>query len=293
MHTWLIHPYQLLRKQADAGTLHHGTILYGKADIGKQLLAADLARYLLCHRPNQGGVCGTCQSCSLFSAGSHPDYHVLESETSIGVDQIREAIKNLESTAHLSGAKVLIVKDSHAMTLSAANALLKTLEEPTASTFIILLTDQFNKLLPTIRSRCQKIKVSVSSRDEVDNWLQQEQLLTASELCDMYWDRPLLLQQLLLDKDNEHFSQQIPRVLLGEIDLLSFCEKQAPNTRPILEWLTHWIAKYARKELSETRVLAIHKIHKEVNTALKLVSQPGINKSLLLSKTLSNVREGL
>ena len=135
----------------------HAYLLHGPAGIGKRALAERLMARLLCSTPQGMDACGQCKSCLLLAAGTHPDNFILEPEEAdkpIKVDQVRELVDFVVQTAQLGGRKVVLLEPAEAMNLNAANALLKSLEEPSGDTVLLLISHQPSRLLPTIKSRC-------------------------------------------------------------------------------------------------------------------------------------------
>jgi DNA polymerase-3 subunit delta' len=113
--------------------------------------------YLLCRQPTGMGACGQCKACHLLAAGTHPDNFILQPEEPdkpIKVDQVRDLVSFVVQTAQLGGRKVVLVEPAEAMNLNAANALLKSLEEPSGDTVLLLISHQPSRLLPTVKSRC-------------------------------------------------------------------------------------------------------------------------------------------
>ncbi len=138
----------------------HAYLLHGPQGIGKRALAERLMALLLCQRPQAGDACGQCKACLLLQAGTHPDHFVLQPEEAdkpIKVDQVRELVAFVVQTAQLGGRKVVVIEPAEAMNLNAANALLKSLEEPSGDTVLVLVSHQPSRLLPTVKSRCQQI----------------------------------------------------------------------------------------------------------------------------------------
>jgi len=120
-------------------------------------------------------ACGLCPGCQMLAAGSHPDYHVIEPEGQfIKVAQIRKVTQSLSLSAHRGGYKVAVVYSAGQMNLASANALLKTLEEPTERTCLILVSDESDRLLPTITSRCRLLPVVPPSAAQLAKWLGQD-----------------------------------------------------------------------------------------------------------------------
>nr|WP_256670261.1 DNA polymerase III subunit delta' [Pseudomonas sp. L-22-4S-12] len=135
----------------------HAYLLHGPAGIGKRHLAERLMALLLCQRPTGLEACGQCKGCHLLAAGSHPDNYILEPEEAdkgIKVDQVRDLVSFVVQTAQLGGRKVVLLEPVEAMNINAANALLKSLEEPAGNTVLLLVSHQPSRLLPTVKSRC-------------------------------------------------------------------------------------------------------------------------------------------
>jgi DNA polymerase-3 subunit delta' len=135
----------------------HAYLLHGPIGIGKRALAERLMYRLLCQRPIGLDACGECKSCLLLAAGSHPDNYVLEPEEAdkaIKVDQVRDLVSFVVQTAQMGGRKVVLIEPVESMNINAANALLKSLEEPSGNTVLLLVTHQPSRLLPTVKSRC-------------------------------------------------------------------------------------------------------------------------------------------
>jgi DNA polymerase III delta' subunit len=158
------------------GAMPGALLLVGEAGVGKTTLATDIAAGLLCTAEPHGRPCGQCRSCGLVARGSHPDVHRLGPEgpgrqVAIGgpgskVRGVRDLIAELALLPVEGGARIAIVEGAHRMNEDAQNALLKTLEEPAAGVTIILCADAEEPLLPTIRSRCARLRLGpVGIRD--------------------------------------------------------------------------------------------------------------------------------
>ncbi len=172
---WLATTFTDLQQRRAQGHLAHALLLTGPGGIGKQQLAERFAQSLLCAHPQDDGQpCGQCHACSLYTAGTHPDLFRLSPEDDskvIRIDQIRAMIESISLSSHYGRYKVVIVAPAHAMNMAAANALLKTLEEPPAETILLLITDRPSFLPATIRSRCQSLRLALPGRDEAQAWL--------------------------------------------------------------------------------------------------------------------------
>jgi DNA polymerase-3 subunit delta' len=168
------------RRQRDA--LPHALLICGTAGLGKRAFAQRFVQGLLCQQPVDGDACGHCRSCLLFAAGTHPDQVLLSfglrkdgvQRSEIVVDQIRELSARLAMSSQFGGWQIALIDPADAMNAAAANALLKTLEEPSAQTMLILLADAPWRMPPTIRSRCQRIEFHLPAEADALAWLQAE-----------------------------------------------------------------------------------------------------------------------
>jgi DNA polymerase-3 subunit delta' len=174
------------RRQRDA--LPHALLLCGPRGLGKRDFLKRFVRGLLCQNASHGDACGTCRSCLLFDAGTHPDVVALSyglrkdgvQRSEIVVDQIRELSARLATSSQFGGWQVASIDPADAMNAAAANALLKTLEEPASQTMLILLADAPWRMPATIRSRCQRIDFHLPTQAESLVWLQEAGVRDAS-----------------------------------------------------------------------------------------------------------------
>ncbi|MBJ2350180.1 MULTISPECIES: DNA polymerase III subunit delta' [Pseudomonas] len=152
----------------------HAYLLHGPVGIGKRALAERLMASLLCQAPAASNACGECKSCLLLKAGSHPDNYVLEPEEAdkaIKVDQVRDLVSFVVQTSQMGGRKVVLIEPVESMNINAANALLKSLEEPSGDTVLLLVSHQPSRLLPTIKSRCVQQTCPLPSEAMSLQWL--------------------------------------------------------------------------------------------------------------------------
>ena len=199
---WLTPLFSLLTKAYKETRLGHGLLLTGSDGVGKFKLAQQISKYLLCeNRLQLDESCGHCHACNLVNAHTHIDFHLLQKEDdkqAISIEQIRALINSLNNRAQLGKNKVVIVKDVQFLTVQAANALLKTLEEPQANTFIILLANTHHELLPTLLSRLQHTHIHTPNRAVLLNWLNEQQLsITDEGLLPFFKNSPLALLNYL------------------------------------------------------------------------------------------------
>jgi DNA polymerase-3 subunit delta' len=165
---------QLWQQLAGRAQHAHAYLLHGPIGIGKRALAERLMASLLCQRLNGLQACGECKSCLLLTAGSHPDNYVLEPEEAdkaIKVDQVRDLVSFVVQTAQMGGRKVVLIEPVEAMNINAANALLKSLEEPSGNTVLLLVSHQPSRLLPTVKSRCVQQACPLPSEQASLAWL--------------------------------------------------------------------------------------------------------------------------
>lgn len=146
-----------LERQLAEDRVGHAYIFSGPAGMGKKTIAHIFAGILLCENSQSAVMCGECKACKLFENGSNPDYHrvSIQEELSIGVDRIREIQSDVAIRPMYSQRKVYIIEDAVKMTDQAQSCLLKTFEEPPHYVVVILLADNYEMLLETIRSRAQ------------------------------------------------------------------------------------------------------------------------------------------
>ncbi len=175
-------PLSLLRRAWAGGRLAQAYCFTGPSGVGKRTAAVALAQAVNCLAPRDrasGGdspdACGVCRSCTRIAAGQHPDVTLVapEEKTVITIDQIRDLAARASLRAYEARAKVWILDPAHEMQEPAANAFLKTLEEPPAGSLFVLVTTTFSALLPTIRSRCQEVRFTALSEDHLQTILQR------------------------------------------------------------------------------------------------------------------------
>jgi DNA polymerase-3 subunit delta' len=192
------------RVTTNIARIPHALLLTGAPGIGKNELAAKLAALLLCLAPEDDQPCGTCRSCRLRASGAHPDLEWItpqEERKSISIDQIRALQEFLVLTPHTATRKLVVLSPAEAMTLQAANALLKLLEEPPAGSVLILVSHQPQRLPVTIRSRCSRIELRPPDRTTGLRWLHTRGVAddVAGALLGAASDAPLLALALAGD----------------------------------------------------------------------------------------------
>jgi len=179
---WHEEPWALLKGRRERGAMPHALLLAGPAGLGKRIFVDRLAQAMLCQAPVDGDACGRCKACMLYAAGTHPDRATIglglrkdgTPRTEIVIDQVRELSQRLAMSSQFGGWQVVSIDPADAMNASAANALLKTLEEPSRETLLVLVADAPWRLPATIRSRTQRVDFNLPSAEVAMAWLKAE-----------------------------------------------------------------------------------------------------------------------
>lgn len=181
-----------LQTAIKTGNLSHAYIINGEYGSGRQTIASALAKTIQCQsKTDDTDVCGVCTSCKQAESHNHPDIkYITHDKTSISVNDIREQLNNdISIKPYSSEYKIYIIPDANKMTEQAQNALLKTIEEPPVYAIIILLTENCDSLLPTIRSRCVTLTMNPVEKDKICTYLENkfqlepEQAQIAANYC--------------------------------------------------------------------------------------------------------------
>ncbi|ABO90115.1 ATPase AAA [Aeromonas salmonicida subsp. salmonicida] len=241
MHPWLIPDWHALSQTAEAGRLGHAWLLLGDPGLGKEQLAERLARLHLCQQPDRGEPCGQCHSCQLFDKGHHPDLGTVTVDSkTIGVEAIREICARLQNSAQLGRGKVVIIPDAERMTESAANALLKTLEEPAGDSLLLLIASQVSRLLPTILSRCHKHVCQLPTEGETVRWLAEQghqATLAQVRICQGAPLRVLRYIEEQQDGKRRELLESFVSLSLTPTRATHVCSQLADETQVRLHWL--------------------------------------------------------
>ena len=258
------YPWQdsLWQQMAGRAQHAHAYLLHGPAGIGKRALAERLMASLLCKTPVGLEACGTCKSCSLLAAGSHPDNYILEPEEAdkaIKVDQVRDLVSFVVQTAQLGGRKVVLVEPVESMNINAANALLKSLEEPSGNTILLLVSHQSSRLLPTIRSRCVQQACPLPSQALSLEWLAKALPETSAEergeLLTLAAGSPLGAAKLQAQGVREQrvaVVEGVKKLLKRELSASQLAESW--KTIPLLllfDWFCDWSSLILRYQLTQ------------------------------------------
>ena len=177
---WCKEQQLFLSSQIEAGTLAHAYLISAGKDTGKLALAYWLVSVFSCQNRYKNedeilSACNQCKPCLLRKAKTYPDDKLIDQPNeNISVDAIRQISSFLEKTPQIGSGQTVVINYADKMTIAAANALLKTLEEPTASTLLLLLTDNIDHLMPTIISRCQLLPLRTLTGDALSSYTQSK-----------------------------------------------------------------------------------------------------------------------
>ena len=241
--------------------LPHALLFQGRAGVGKLAFAQAFAQGLLCESPREDGrACGRCLACGWFEQGSHPDFRPIQPESGsegeeekeskgrkgshqIVIEQVREIASLMNLSTHRNGMRVVLIHPAEAMNASAANGLLKTLEEPPPNTVLILVTHRPQNLLPTVRSRCRKVEFPLPDQEQAGAWLKAQGVSDTSTYLAQAGRAPIAALELASDHEQEarrSFLGQLARV--ETLDPIVLAEKHCKLPLPsLVRWLQQWI----------------------------------------------------
>lgn len=176
LYPWLKPHWQHLQSQVTANRLPHAMLWISPVGLGSDTFALQYLQWLMCIEPESTGACGHCNHCHLFEAGTHPDFHhltLVDKSKDIKIEQIRELISKLVERPYQGGKRLVLVEPADRLNKAAANAFLKSLEEPGDDTFILLLTSRPESLSATIRSRCQTMLIQAPDENVAFDFVQE------------------------------------------------------------------------------------------------------------------------
>lgn len=310
---WQASPWNAIREMGKK--LPHAFLFAGQPGIGKVAFARHLGASLLCERPDAGGhACGVCASCGWVENGSHPDYILVRPEAlqwlepashagaddrgadegadgdneetdrkpkrapskEIRIDQIRALTQALSVSSHRGGSRVVILYPAQAMNVFTANALLKVLEEPPASTVLLLVADSVERLLPTVISRCQRLTLAAPNNAEAMSWLTVHHVKDAARYLGEAGGAPLAALKIaqsppeLLDLQAQLFARlEWP----DRLDVLNISEALGKCELPlVVGWIQRWICDCLGYRLA--RRIRYYPSHKERIMALAEGCEP-------------------
>lgn len=269
IYPWLTPLWQHLNAQGER--LPHALLLEGPRGIGKRDFALSFARALLCETTTDDGhACGQCPACHWLAQDSHPDFRLLEPITGeeegasddgppsrkrreINIAQVRALGDFVNLSSHRAGGRVVVIHPAEALNPAASNALLKTLEEPSANTHFLLVSHQPHFLLPTIKSRSHRISMPQPNPIQAAAWL-KEQGINEAELClALAGGAPLLARDFA---DADYLKER--RLFLSalqtpkQLNWLALAEQGArAELAPRFDWLQKWLYDLISSRLAD------------------------------------------
>ncbi len=252
---WQMDLWERLNRYSEISRVPHGLLFSGPDGVGKTSLALCFAKSLLCGNKQADGIaCGSCRSCILFEAGTHPDYINIEPNepgSAIVVDSIRELRPKLALASQYGGYRIVLIRPADAMNTAAANALLKTLEEPVSGTVLVLIAENVSFLSKTITSRCQQFNCSSAELTIILDWLQKEVGVSQPEKYLALADgSPLQALALFKSKGLEMRTRVFDLwmdLANRKTDPIKVAESwQNSSLEQILEWMTGWTIDMVR-----------------------------------------------
>ena len=299
-------------------TLPHALILKGRSGTGKLDFANRLAQSLLCESPHENGeACDACQACSWFANGLHPDFRKIEPEVEtsesgkksnrITIDPIRSLSAFTNVTTHRNGYRIILIHPADAMNLPAANALLKTLEEPPGKTLFILVTSRPNQLLPTVVSRCHALAMPFPKPIEGEAWLREKGITNPAPFLAEAGHAPLAALELA-SEDSSLKNRFLNEIASSSLDPIAVAEAfQKTELSLVLRWLQKWchdLASFAfsgkiryfpdfsdriRAVSAKTDKIGLARFQRKLCDAQRISNHP-VNARLFIEETILTYR---
>lgn len=276
----------------------HGLLIQGRRGIGKLMFARHLTQSLLCEMPSgpERNPCGACPACVWFEGGNHPDFRLLEPESIssggsgeldekadvkgrdtdkkgspfITIHQVRALTDFVGLSTHRDGARVILIHPAEALNAHSANALLKTLEEPPPRTVFLLVSHQPQRLLPTIRSRCQVLEMPMPDRQTAVDWLSDKGVEQAELCLAQAGGAPLAA----LEMGGRDYQTQRRAFLLqlgedeGRDPLLLAEAAQRQDLSDTVSWLQSWVF-----DLVAVRLAGVVRYNPDFSTGLRALAK--------------------
>lgn len=260
IYPWLEDTWQQYLQYLADERLTHAILVSGPPAIGKLEFCRTYIQRMNCTNPGpQGHPCGACENCHLITAGTHPDVRLVNTEEAEGsdrseqvrVDDIREINRFMALSRQQGRFKVVCINRAHRMNINAANALLKTLEEPPAGSVLFLVSHRIEGLPATIRSRCQIWRFGMPDPALALHWLQEKAASPAwQDLLGACGGRPLLAWESYdsgLGKMRVAFYEQLHALMAGR-ETVTAISSRLRNEDPerVTEWLQAWCGDLIR-----------------------------------------------
>jgi DNA polymerase-3 subunit delta' len=245
-HEWAV---DLLLNGLAMGRVSHATLIVGPPNIGKTTIARVFAQALNC-TGSQPVPCGECLSCRKVISGNHPDVRILDTpDQTLKIGEVRDLQRELALSPHEGRWRVAVLSDFERATVEAANALLKTLEEPPAQVVLVLTATEAGTLLPTIVSRCQVlslralpqslVKEALISQRDIDT--AQAELLAHLSGGRLGWAMRALEDESLLERRSEFLDNLDSLMNKGRVERLAYAASLSRDPALVREVLALWL----------------------------------------------------
>ena len=283
--------------------LLHSYLFIGQEGIGKRKFAMEFAQMILCLSEDSTKPCRKCSSCVKFESFNNPDFVQLQPDgNSIKIAQIRQMQESIYEKPIISNKKVFIIDDCDKMTEEAQNSLLKTLEEPPEYVVIILITNNENKLLNTVRSRCVKISFNNIPKDDIIRYIKENNILKnpSNNIIDMCNGSIGKVEKI---KENIDIYIEIEKLIMNLLNknIRNYIElynnaEAIYNSKDIIYYLLDYIMiiiyNYIKEEAENKYVLKkIEILHKIEEIKQRLYSN--CNYDMCIDNLLLSLWEGL
>jgi DNA polymerase-3 subunit delta' len=265
-------PLAFLQTALRQDRLAHAYLFYGDEGIGKRLVALRLAQAIHCESGDGTDACGACRACRQIEAQTYPDFFVIEPEhdqayPQIKLEQIRAIEQQIVYHPFVGRKKIFLIDDAHRMTLSAANALLKTLEEPPAHSLLLLISSRPWALPATVRSRCQALRFAPPTRSEVETALiRTRHLAQADARLLVAVSQSRIGAALTMDPTTVRAARDelctlvAPETLRSASTILTMVERyhKADRGPEVLTWVAQWVRDLLLVSVGADPELLIH-----------------------------------
>ncbi len=312
---WLKPVWENLKASLDSERIPGALLIQSEPGLAVEQLVECFSHALLCQNYTSE-ACGFCHSCQLTQSKSHPDLHWIKPEKegkSITVDQIRASNRLAHESSQLNGYRVFIIEPADMMNESASNALLKTLEEPGEKCLFLLVTHNQERLLPTIRSRCQQWVITPPSTEQAMNWLSAQGVAQIPPYAlKLNMGSPMKTLEAINNGELEEYSnfeRDLIEAISSPVADISRCSSyMAKNPDKALNWAWYLLTDAQKSQfgVNEEDILpGAYKLQQKnydglYSSAKKLVELktqvqafPGLNLELLSMNWLIESREAL
>lgn len=243
LYPWLDSIWHEWQASLQSGRFSNAAMLVAAPGLGGDQLIQAFSRATMC-RNYEHEACGFCHSCQLMQSGNHPDFHLVRPEKegkAITVEQIRHCNRQAQESSQLGGLRLFVIEPADSMNESAANALLKTLEEPSSHCLFLLVTYRANGLLPTITSRCQQWHLIPPNSGLVASWLSEQTNKSVPAFAAHINNNAPLTTLAFVDEGKDklylQLEQALADVIQGHGDALKLAKELSSDSIEKLTWL--------------------------------------------------------